>query len=96
MVRPVFPLVLFCAHLQCIFAGRHALEEYLALNNSQIDEIVEMVRGKLSTQNRITLQVRTLNEQFLICDLDIDRKGLKWNALMKISKSSISFAKDSQ
>ena len=32
-----------------------ALEEYLQVNNSQIEEIVKMVRGKLSKQNRTTL-----------------------------------------
>ncbi len=51
--------------MSAVTAGRDALEEYLELNNQQIDEIVKMVRGKLSTQNRITLQVS------LIAGLDV-------------------------
>lgn len=52
-------------NVSAVTAGRDALEEYLELNNQQIDEIVKMVRGKLSTQNRITLQVS------LIAGLDV-------------------------
>lgn len=36
--------------------GGNALQEYLDVNNKQIEEIVAMVRGKLSKQNRTTLQ----------------------------------------
>ena len=32
-----------------------ALEDYLQVNNKQIDDIVKKVRGKLSKQNRTTL-----------------------------------------
>lgn len=40
---------------QSIRGGQQKLEEYLSLNNSQIDDIVALVRGKLSKQNRATL-----------------------------------------
>jgi len=37
-------------------AGLSAMNNYLQLNNDQIEEIVKVVRGNLTKQNRVTLQ----------------------------------------
>ncbi|KAM6955770.1 LOW QUALITY PROTEIN: dynein axonemal heavy chain 7-like [Lycodopsis pacificus] len=40
---------------QAIISGQKALDVYLEQNNRQIDDIVALVRGKLSNQTRVTL-----------------------------------------
>uniref|UniRef100_A0A3Q3KEU7 Dynein axonemal heavy chain 7 n=1 Tax=Monopterus albus TaxID=43700 RepID=A0A3Q3KEU7_MONAL len=41
---------------EAIKSGQRALDAYLEQNNRQIDDIVALVRGKLSKQNRVTLE----------------------------------------
>ena len=59
------------------------MSDYLQLNNDQIEEIVKIVRGKLSTQNRVTLQVR--DSQFVTNRLIISPLVGERNILMSMS-----------
>ena len=51
IVAPIVPFIYSASVFQC----SQAMEDYLKINNKQIDDIVKKVRGKLSKQNRTTL-----------------------------------------
>jgi len=59
------------------------MSDYLQLNNDQIEEIVKIVRGKLSMQNRVTLQAR--DSQFVTNRLIISPLVGERNILMSMS-----------
>lgn len=51
IIAAVVPFIYSVSVFQC----PQAMEDYLEINNKQIDDIVKKVRGKLSKQNRTTL-----------------------------------------
>ena len=59
------------------------MSDYLQLNNDQIEEIVKIVRGKLSMQNRVTLQAR--DSQFVTNRLITSPLVGERNILMSMS-----------
>lgn len=57
------------------FFGLFVLKEYLLTCNGQIDQIVELVRGKLESGHRVTLGALTVIDVHGKCGLISGQRG---------------------